>query len=458
MQKLIARILLPIFTIWSVVTPMMAEANVLPFPTGAAMDIVIGGSEFAAGSASAPVVAIALGAVGLYLLFHDGSGNAARIPLGSAVPVPSAAATAAQNSSTTYGYNATGCASAGSGFASLSAADIDVVSKTQASCGSAGHSFTPCNNGTSYGYSDSGTNGGACTYTFQFTTASTPSCPTGYTASGSTCNLSNPYQASRSTNSDIVRNGNAYSVPYGAPISTPAGLTPHVMQTTTSNDTVTVQGTNADGSRQQTVVTALPGGGTLITQNTPKLDANGNSYMQVTQTTLDASGNVVQNAQTTTQQQFSIDPATGLATLTGSGASTNPASNPSAVTFPTDYARQGEAANAAKTITDQTTARDNAALQAITPTPTPLDYSLPKLGIPTSNPFTPTTPTALNNLALPSNQGTCVSYTAHFLGNDIVLDPCALVTVLRPLVDYGLMALGTLGGILVWLKSDEVSA
>lgn len=81
------------------------------------------------------------------------------------------------------------------------------------------------------------------------------------------------------------------------------------------------------------------------------------------------------------------------------------------------------------------------------------------LGLPTSNTFSSILPDSITNFLLPTNSENCVPLDVNltYIGN-LHISPCAVVDVIRPMINYLIIALGVIGGVLVWLKSDEVSA
>ena len=143
----------------------------------------------------------------------------------------------------------------------------------------------------------------------------------------------------------------------------------------------------------------------------------------------------------------------------GTAVSTTPLSTPSFSDSGIVAALQAAAASEAARDTAETArlvaeaaaiaAQEAAAAEAIPPLP-PSPESVPLLNLPTTNPYNSD---LLFDLDLPSNSGDCVGLPvslAH-IGSMLIL-PCSIVSEVRPMVDFLLIALAVIGSIYVWLR------
>lgn len=173
------------------------------------------------------------------------------------------------------------------------------------------------------------------------------SCPSGYTLSGQTCNLSNARQATADQKVDVTRSGTTMTVESDK--DTPTN--PVVRSTTTAtNDTVKVSGTH-DGKPVTVAVQALSTGGSLVTTDRQMVDANGQTYVNRTVIQVGVDGKVTSATSVNNSAVLSGNATTQAYDYTTTTAGTaNVAPTTAPLEFPSDYARSGEAASAAQTV------------------------------------------------------------------------------------------------------------
>ena len=177
----------------------------------------------------------------------------------------------------------------------------------------------------------------------------------GYVLVGSNCVLSDARVAVDDNRQDYFFDNSLGYRPYpGDQIGTIEGIQG---TTNASGDTISFIGSN-NGKPSSVSVVAQPGGGVLITQSTQEQDAAGTSYVRNNSITFDASGAIGGNSGYSNSGSLdtnTITPAGGATVVEAppGAISANPTSpaESSPIVFPSDYARQGEAAAAAVPIT-----------------------------------------------------------------------------------------------------------
>lgn len=353
LRWLVSVLLLPFFVFWTVSAPRQAYAFA---PVGAAPIAIVG--TLASGIVVPVLVGVTISGLA-YLAFKDLIGlGEVRVPAreGASGAVPAPAAVVSQPA------NAGSCSYSGpygnvTGMAAWISAQ-NVVSQ------SAGPSCQKFHAGTetaaptcSFTYSiwSDGVSGcpGTLVGNYSKGGGQTYSCPAGYTLVNTTCNLVNARAAVDDGKQDFTRSGGAFS-----PISDDlAGtLSGTRMTTNSANDTVAVSGKDANGNPVQGKIIAKADGGSKVEIKTQKVASNGSTYVETQNVETDSNGDVVSSNQTASAGSLSYDPSSKVYTEVAAPAGTlSPLTSGSGgtqtVTFPSDYARQGEAATAATSIT-----------------------------------------------------------------------------------------------------------
>lgn len=362
-RKYSARFLLPILTVWLCVVPGRVYAQSVPIPViGATAQTTaqiiafpgaaIGGGEVGAAGASvggagffvgagAFAVGMAIGYFGLEALLGDGSTAHVRIPLTSApaaaVPAPSAPSTAP--GVPVYNYYASFYSFGGSGSTAQLACNSLVVSIYGAGkVGIATETSCAIGNGCT----------GDCTALISKTATGSTTCPAGYALSGSTCVLSNARTVTPDKACDFERSGSALAM-----ISDPdCAASGQVIPTLCSGDGVscTGQGVSPSGQPRSYSIVTLPNGGSIV-QTYEQRSVNGQTQVQSSMVTISPAG-IVESVSGDIQAGSIPSSSTGaaVAPVTSSSTLQQEAPQLQPVTFPSDYARTGEAAAAANAL------------------------------------------------------------------------------------------------------------
>ena len=370
MGRWVSRILLPFFTLFVVMLPARNVYAITfnnPAPFGIELESLSGEGLLAFPAVQVGAIAFATGAfVGYAALcplatIFDPSSTIGQQCLtaptstatgaGALKPPPPAPATAAE----VTGYVVSGDTS-GTYYGSYSAACTGWAS-------SFGSGYTGVVNGTAPSYD--------CALYYNGTFASineaintTLTCPSGYTLSGSTCNLTNPYAVNSGySNYDASRSGLTVTLQTGTS-NTSGPNAPHIISVNNPSDTVIVQGLNGDGSGtplpQIVGITNNSDGGSTITQ---QQWTSPDQFVQ-TQTTIDGTGHVTGNQQTIQNGSPPAPSSTSVFAPTSNNPSNQPASgvyvtNPSLAnptgTVPSAYPASAVDANKVASDTTQIT-------------------------------------------------------------------------------------------------------
>lgn len=288
------------------------------------------------------------------------------------------------------------------------------------------------------------TSGGGCFNPPQFAANSLTACPSGYVVSGASCALSNASVVPLIADGHcpITRNGNVYSNTPSDP-DCAAGSSPQFA----------ADGTwflsSADG--RSIKLTPDQAAGTLkIAESVPDF-ANNTTTVTTRSLTVPAD-----NSQPPVVAGTSVQVLAGTGTdLTAVPASSGATSADAAALVAAEQATTA-AVNALKA---EQAAQAAAADVAFAASPPIADSpnSVPALGLPTVNPFQFTVPTWLNTL-LPSATADCVHLNVSLpvMGN-LEIAPCAVVSVMRPLLDFFLVTMAILTGVFIWFRSGSGS-
>lgn len=173
---------------------------------------------------------------------------------------------------------------------------------------------------------------GQTTYDY-FSSSTKSTCPAGYTASGTSCVLSSARLAVSDNKYDVARSGGQLSAPTSEADSSPGNFQ-------ISNGSGVIWGTDANGRPFVTTITPSGTGSTISTQS------QSGGVIQTNSITLAGDGSITQAQSGTASGSISLPTTAGAVPTVTTGAATTPID----ITFPTDYARQGEASTAANTI------------------------------------------------------------------------------------------------------------
>lgn len=357
LRRLVAALLIPFVLVWSIMIPRQAYAFA---PVGAAPIAIVG--TLAGGAVVPIVVGVAISGLA-YLAFKDlVSLDEVRVPAreGTAgqVPAPSAPATAEPVSGGcmynsplggTLNVSAQGFVDAKNTIAQSGGPScqwFEVVSENASSC-----SLSYCQRSNP---NIQACGGGGCSSYLAASGGSQLTCPSGYTSSSGSCVLSNARVAVSDGKTDYERSGmtlNAIAGDQGGSLSSTT------MTSNSTNDTVAVSGKDSAGNPMQGKIIAKTGGGSLVELKVQKQTAEGISYIETQKIETDANGNTIASAKTASAGTLTYDPANKTYTETAAPVGTIAPSiggqtGTGTVTFPSDYARQGEAGSAAQSITN----------------------------------------------------------------------------------------------------------
>lgn len=380
--RLAVRLFLPIFVIVTIFLPRSAYAFApASFSAYQAATSTIA-SQFTIAEAATGTSAGAAATVGAVDLFAAGAliavgaymgyvivgalagQSEVRVPLTAAQPVPAPAASstaAVIPASTACLYQVAG----GTGTMSTAAAACQTGctvsgyygAPTFSSCTSSVTSdtgATSCPGGTYVAACNFQSLASGTMYSINISLYGTPStspatCPAGYTLSGSSCVLSDARVASPDKACDYSRSGTTLSQYAGDSVDcSGSALHPAV-----SASAMTLGG--VDGGNNPVLISITPSssGGSVV-QVQRQTTVNGQTQVQTTTITVAPDGTVAGTQTAAQVGTITLDPSTQTGTATTTGPAPAPAPQ---LQFPTDYARQGEAATAASSIIGADNAR-----------------------------------------------------------------------------------------------------
>lgn len=455
MQKLLSRILLPILTAWLIITPGLATAGTVTSMANA-LKILPKGANGTVGTAVDVLslagrtnpwgIALTVG-FGLYSLYYDFTADTGTFPKSQVLPANVAQVPDASNPWQGWSYNST----SGSWlppstttatpqakynyayFGKVYYYDTDTNENRVASCAQLNADLGRVGNILA-GYQLPATNfyckAGAVTT--QIYPANVNLCPSGYVASGASCVLSDLNLVKYPSDGIVTFKANADGSGFAADSRDPDS--PNVP--ITSEPFVGV----VDGKNTSFQVLPQTGGGLQLQTAQEQLNTDGTVSTYKQTATFDSAGKLVSTDAANYPGGLSAQTPETLPNTAFASASVDlsPLVDQLAAQ---EQARQAENA-----------AAEAAAAAVVMPENLPniSDFSLP-----TENTFSGLFPT----LNMPSGGGSCVGLNVSlpYMGT-MTLDPCGIVAEVQPLIDWMVITLGTLGGILVWMRSDEVSA
>jgi len=264
--------------------------------------------------------------------------------------------------------------------------------------------------------------------------SSVVTCPSGYTLSGSTCNLTNPaavkYPSDGIPTYIVGSDGKFQPDPRDpdAPSASVSGVS--------GSSSVTQK--TADGKQSSTTQANPDGSITHSTSNQYYDDLEGVIKDFKQSFTVNNAGNV-----------------TNYSTSNNTVNVTNGETTPVNSDFPNDYNRESTQLELKNAVKDDIQAA-NDAKTALGSGPNQPTYEVSDLNLPNQESFQ-VAPTDGMEALLPVNSGSCVTYPLnlpYFTG--LVLDPCDVIDQVRPLVDWAVIAFGLLAGLFIWFgKSAE---
>lgn len=365
LRKFAARLLLPFLTIWLTVMPTRSYAFLAVIPVAASFALS-GGARIAVQQITAAAIGITLAHFALSKV--DSSGNAlpgeVRIPVSDApamaIPSPAPASTASpQNIGVCKARFNADFSSVGSACNAMISAwfpggSLQSNSGDPLPVGCIGNT----NIGICYFRTAEGVSDSYPIYSSMSSHLPYLQCPAGYTQSGSTCVLSNPalVPVPSDNNLDYRYSAGAFTSPSTTDPDFDASTSNAVSQllssaTITGNASgirVAVGGSTGGSSNAPVVydVEAVQGGGVRIIERASIVSSSGDSGIQTKTITINSAGVIGSVAQTTTTGTISYPAATTSGTVDASQVNVQTGADPIAPSFPSDYARSGEAAAA----------------------------------------------------------------------------------------------------------------
>lgn len=288
-------------------------------------------------------------------------------------------------------------------------------------------------------------------------------CPAGYTVSGSSCALSDARAVTADHNLDYGRSGNVYS----APSSTDAdAATSPIKGSIGASSDVQIVGTDAKGRTVLYDVVPRTDGGSTVKIQTSVSDTSGNTGLRTQTIQVSPTAFVESATQTTTAQSLSVNTTAGAGAasatvLAADAGATAPQTQPQSITFPSDYARMGEAAAAAQTV--------KTSVDALSPRLDTLHHDLTDASTPPTDPTLPASTqfdnaffkdTFTNLLAwrLPGHTSTCpvvnFDYTLFGAPTHLVMDGhCTLAEQQRANLSVAMIVFWTLVALFIVMEA-----
>jgi hypothetical protein len=298
-----------------------------------------------AGTYSIAALAGAIGIAGMYLTVQDAMDNSVRIPLGpnSSNQPPAPAASATQVPATQVPIPA-------------GSSCLRCSTTNPSSCGYA-ESCSACIVNYPSGYCmqrDPST--GQVTGEVYTAATSTPSCGAGYVLSGGSCVLQNARQASDDKTCDLLYAQGAFAT--ASDMNCGSSVDGTKIAPMIRDGKAIAYGTNSSGRPLMWEVT--PGPQTWTVTEYEQIQTATQTQVKQTTATIDAATSAVTSVQTQTSPGSISSPGSAsVPTVTDPVTQpTSPTNTPTATTnsegivFPNDYARTGEAKNAADSITE----------------------------------------------------------------------------------------------------------
>lgn len=454
-RRFIATLLIPLVAFWSVVVPYrVARAGVVvAFPAAPVIvEAVTAAGPIVMNPATA--VAVLVGVAVWYFVIRDSAtGNALRVPAGTAanntVPAPAVPATVSPTGSA--------CMYTSPWTSQPVSSGQYVIDKNCGLWGSCSNTIPTCAQwhfvsetaGCSLAIQERADAVSGCSGSIianlNVSGAPVITCPAGYVVSNGTCVLTNARQSSQDGKVDVQRTGQVYQTYPGDDTGT---VKPTITQTSTAGDTVRTQAKDANGN-PQVITSQATAAGTVLNVATQKADANGNTYIQNQTYNFDLNGNIQNATQTAKAEMLTPDANGNLVTTASAASNFNPASSQgSQLTFPSDYARAGEAAAAASAINTSLGPKLDKLLET---SPAPSDPTLPDPGQYTDF---GSTFNSLTGWSVPGHSSQCPTSSFSAFGKTFTIDShCTLWADHSQALQAAMMVVWTIAALWVVLKA-----
>jgi hypothetical protein len=360
----LSRVLLPFLTIWLCVLPAKSYA-VVPLLAWGATAAVAAGDSAAAFAATA--TAIDIGTVAMQslvgmsmaaLILGNSVGDSVRIPTTAAAPIPAPTApstaptppAACLSNIPAVGGGSSGSASAPADIAngwlpylkSVYGNGVVLVDAGTLLHGQCNSIYVPMVNAVFDNVWPDGSHHYLSQSFYPNGQTALATCPNGYTLTGGICTLNNARMAVSDKAVDYAVSNGAYA----QQASDLDVVTNPLKGGTTSNGSYTLAGAGVGGQPKSVTVTPSAGGGSTVALSQQGSDASGNTMTTTTTIVVDPNARVASVAQTQKATALVVDPVTQMAVTQATGGA-DPISQSQPIVFPNDYARSGEAAQAA---------------------------------------------------------------------------------------------------------------